>query len=84
MAWPSAQKDEAKSKDAEEARKVFESNLIKEGLNIEPDIQVSFSLNVLPANSKLMKILVSVMLQTNIDNCFYFSAKNSLTFKTVG
>ncbi|KAK2172730.1 hypothetical protein NP493_931g00039 [Ridgeia piscesae] len=40
LAWPSGQKDEAKAKEAEDARKVFEENLTKEGLEIEHDIKV--------------------------------------------
>lgn len=40
LAWPSGQKDKAKAKEAEDARKIFEMNLIKEGLNIEHDIKV--------------------------------------------
>ena len=44
LAWPSGQKDEAKAKEAEDARRVFEENLTKEGLEIEHDIKVSITL----------------------------------------
>jgi len=44
LAWPSGQKDEGKAKEAEDARKVFEENLTKEGLEIEHDIKVPITL----------------------------------------